>query len=84
MDSDNQQLDRALIKATVEETFLLLGIDISDPLENQKDFAYLRFLRESSEKWGIKTKLMLFAATCTFIISVLVWVVKAAFTGEWW
>lgn len=37
---------RALVKETVEETLLTLGVDVEDPLEMQKDFKMMRDLRE--------------------------------------
>ncbi len=40
---------RAIVKATVEETLLALGIDTDEPLEAQKDFQHLRAWRTSSE-----------------------------------
>lgn len=38
---------RAIVRATVQETLLALGIDMSEPLEAQKDFQHLRAWRES-------------------------------------
>lgn len=40
---------RAIVKASVEETLLALGIDTDEPLEAQKDFQHLRAWRTSSE-----------------------------------
>ena len=37
---------RTLVKETVEETLLTLGVDVEDPLEMQKDFKMMRDLRE--------------------------------------
>jgi hypothetical protein len=41
---------RQIIKDTVKETLLLLGLDISDPISIQRDFTHLREWRESTEK----------------------------------
>lgn len=73
--------DKDLVKAVVQETFLLLGIDASEPLENQKDFAYLRDLREGSERWAMRSRLILFAAACTTGFSMLIWIVRKAVLG---
>jgi len=39
-----------IIKETVKETLLLLGLDITDPLSLQRDFQHLREWRESTER----------------------------------
>lgn len=63
MAEENVVLTKAELQAIVDEaskkamqqTMLLLGIDIEKPIEAQKDFAYLRQLREgsSSSRMGI-------------------------------
>lgn len=40
---------RAIVKATVAETLVKLGVDIEDPLEVQADFRHLRSWRQSSD-----------------------------------
>lgn len=45
---DSEEI-RELMKETVHETLLSLGIDTCDPKEMQKDFLYVRSLRESVE-----------------------------------
>jgi hypothetical protein len=45
---------RALIREAVRESFLLLGMQINDPIEVQKDFQHLREWRTTTE--SIKTK----------------------------
>lgn len=40
---------RDIISATVKQTLLTLGIDMSDPIKLQKDFQHLREWRESTE-----------------------------------
>lgn len=44
--SDSQLKD--VVKETISETFILLGIDIKDPLEVQKDFQHMRAHREAT------------------------------------
>ena len=39
-----------VIKETVRQTFITLGVDISNPIELQKDFAHLRSWRESTRE----------------------------------
>lgn len=38
------------VPAAVQETFVRLGMDVTDPLECQKDFAYLRGARKVSKR----------------------------------
>lgn len=40
---------RTIVRATVKETLLALGIDTDEPLEAQKDFQHLRAWRQSSD-----------------------------------
>ena len=44
----------ALIRATVRETFLMLGVKVDDPIEVQKDFQHLRDWRCTTD--SIKSK----------------------------
>lgn len=48
---------RTVIRETVRETFLMLGVKIDDPIEVQKDFQHLRDWRQTTE--SIKSKGML-------------------------
>lgn len=45
---------RALIRETVRETFLMLGVKVDDPIEVQKDFQHLREWRTTTG--SIKSK----------------------------
>lgn len=40
---------RRLIRQTVEETLLSLGIEVDDPIKVQRDFQHLREWRETTE-----------------------------------
>lgn len=40
---------RAVVKASVEETLLTLGLDTGEPLEVQRDFQHLRSWRQSTD-----------------------------------
>jgi hypothetical protein len=50
---------KALMKETVEETFIMLGVKIDDPIEVQKDFQHLREWRLTTA--SIKAKAMIAA-----------------------
>ena len=71
--SDNEQAQQVVtlsreefeevIKKTMNETFLALGVDTTKPICLQKDFSYLRNLRESNNTMrtlGISTVLVTF------------------------
>jgi hypothetical protein len=45
---------KALIRAVVKETFLMLGLEVDDPIEMQRDFQHLRDWRTTSD--SIKAK----------------------------
>lgn len=45
---------RDLIRDTVRETFLMMGVKVDDPLEVQKDFQHLREWRTTME--SVKSK----------------------------
>lgn len=64
---------RVIIRETVRESFLLLGVKLDDPIEVQKDFQHLREWRQTSE--SIKKKGML-AATGIIVSGLLaaVWI----------
>jgi hypothetical protein len=47
------------VKQAVEETFIRLGVSVSDPIEMQKDFQHLRDWRLTTA--SVKTKAMLAA-----------------------
>lgn len=52
-----QEQAQELIRATVRETFLMLGVKVDDPIEVQKDFQHLRDWRCTTD--SIKSKGML-------------------------
>lgn len=59
---------RPVIRETVRETFLMLGVKIDDPIDVQKDFQHLREWRQTTE--SIKNKGML-AATGVLVSGLL-------------
>ncbi len=48
-DQYEHERQRDLVKDTVKETLLSLGLEIDDPIKMQKDFQHLRDWREASE-----------------------------------
>lgn len=54
MQNLTQEEARVLVRETVRETFLMLGLKVDDPIEVQKDFQHLRDWRETTD--AIKTK----------------------------
>ena len=66
---------RTIVRATLQE----LGVDITDPIEVQKDFAFVRRQRVVSEKIGMGVRL---AAIGIFVSGAMgaLWIgIKAAF-----
>jgi len=56
---------REMITETVQTTLTSLGIDATDPLVMQKDFAHLRSWRESTEEIRRKSVLALVTVAVT-------------------
>ena len=69
---------RALMKATVHETFLGLGVDAADPIEVQKDFQHLRDWRKTTD--AVKTKGIM--TVVGLLVAGLVGLVWVAFGGH--
>jgi hypothetical protein len=59
---DVVEVVRETVPVAVEETFLRLGVDASDPIEMQKDMAFLRLSRTTSNKVLSKIFTMLLSA----------------------
>jgi len=79
----DQHPETELIRQTVKETLLLLGIEACDPSEMQRDFAYLRRWRVSSEKIGIGARIALIGVACTAMLSVVGLGVGFLIRGSW-
>lgn len=47
---------RKVVRLTVKEIFIELGVNVNNPLSAQADFAYLHKLRKGSEGFKIATK----------------------------
>lgn len=52
--SSEEEHHRQLIKDTVKETLMSLGLDMEDPIQLQRDFTHLREWRETTE--SLKSK----------------------------
>ncbi len=48
-DDKVREIVRVTVKETLNELFMGLGVDVKDPTEVQKDFAFVRSWRESSD-----------------------------------
>lgn len=48
-DDKVKEIVRVTVKETLNELFMGLGVDVKDPTEVQKDFAFIRNWRESSQ-----------------------------------
>lgn len=58
---------RTLVRACLVE----LGIDVADPIEVQKDLAFLREHRLTSEKMGLVVKVTAISIFLTGIVSMI-------------
>jgi len=69
-----QQAEEIARKASHQAMLELLeklGVDTSDVLEMQKDFAHLRQLRKSAEQFGLWTKRILLGIFITSVCATL-------------
>jgi len=48
-DDKVREIVRETVKVTLNELFMGLGVDVEDPTEVQKDFAFIRNWRENSQ-----------------------------------
>ena len=62
---------RALVRTTVSETLVSLGVEHSEPFEMQKDFQHLRSVRQSSEAMKKKTQMVLLGIFITSVLATL-------------
>lgn len=73
---------RKIAKAVVHETLLTLGADTQNPLELQADFKFMRSLRKTHERVGIKILISFVGILITvtgslIIVGVASWIRKA-------
>ena len=59
---------RMLVRQTVNEVLVSLGVEHETPLEMQKDFSHLRDMRNAKESMAKKTQLTLLGI---FIVAVI-------------
>jgi hypothetical protein len=67
-----QEVASMAAKAAVYETLKSLGIDASNPLPCQQDFAHLRKQRIASEEVGKYTRLTLWGALISGAIAIFI------------
>ncbi len=72
---------RKIIRETVRNTLTQLGIDYTKPIEMQKDFQYMRELRETSDFVKKKGILILVAIFVTAITSAIALGLKEYFSS---
>lgn len=65
---------KAIVKETVRETLVGLGIDAEDPTEVQQDLAFLRRWRTDSAAVGLQTVIAVIVAVAVGLAG-LVWTV---------
>lgn len=67
---------------TVQRTLQGLGVDVTQPLETQRDFAYLRQLRASSVEVGRKGLLTMVGLIIAAVLAALWTGIKANILGR--
>ena len=70
------QEDKRVITTTVRETLKALGIDACDPLEMQRDFAYIRQRRLSSARITTGFKLSTLGTLFVALVGGVGWLLK--------
>lgn len=65
---------RRIVRETVRETLSGMGFDISTPMENQADLAYLRRLRKGSEDMARRVR----ASTITIAVTTALYLLWEA------
>lgn len=70
---------RKVMRETVHETLITLGMESSDPIEMQKDFQHLRDWRKSTEAVKRKGLMTLSAIAFAGIIGAVVMAIKSYF-----
>lgn len=72
--ADSDEHIETIVKKTVHETLLQLGLDADDPLELQADFGHLRKSRKSAEQLRGRSMWLVIATAIAGFLS-------AAWTG---
>lgn len=73
-----ERVAQRVAKATVAETFLMLGVDIADPLEVQADFRQLRewrLAKNDARTWVVRTGI---GSVVTFLLGAMGWFLMQA------
>ena len=70
------------VRLAVQETLVTMGMDATDPLQLQKDMAFIRELRETSEKVKSRGLLVLMGILVTALASAVWLGIKASLVGS--
>lgn len=73
---------QAVVKQSVHETLLALGIDMAEPIEVQRDFVYLRQSRKASQKISLTVRVGLIMMGVSALGSVLWLGIKSAISSQ--
>ncbi len=73
------RLLRSVVEETIMELFIRLGIATTEPIEMQKDFMYLRSLREASQAMKKKTFLTITGVVVTTFLAFIIIQIKSYF-----
>jgi hypothetical protein len=68
-----QEIGKVAGREAAKEMLTMLGMDVSTPLEVQKDFAFLRMMRMGSH-WGARAALTGFVTAIATAIGAWLWV----------
>ncbi|ATS92249.1 Phage protein [Xanthomonas phage Bosa] len=69
-----------LIRESVREVFLMLGVKVDDPIEVQKDFQHLREWRSTTETLKRKTLLTMVGIVLSGMVGAVVVGIKEIFS----
>lgn len=74
-----KDLINTVVKATVTETLLQLGMDTSNPIEMQKDFVHLRNWRGTMDSLQRRSMLTIATIIVTGLLGMIAWSFKDLF-----
>lgn len=66
-----REIVKDTVKETVKETLIALGIDACDPMDMQRDFQFLREVRQMTEKVKGKTVLAVAGVLVAALLGVI-------------
>lgn len=72
---------KGLVSETVDETLIKLGLEPSEVGDMQRDFIFLRQMRETHEQIKNKSLVILLGMVITFTVGALILGLKALLSG---